>query len=165
MQSPHLLTITEAIERIRAGTLSARELWKACIRQIELLNPRLDAIITPMDRLEQTGLPTETGPLNAIPLALKDLFETAGVRTTAGALFFRNHVPADDAVVVAKVRAAGAQFVGKSNTHEIALGVTTGQPAFWDLSKSVGHRPYSRRFIRRIRCGRGNRNGNRCARH
>jgi aspartyl-tRNA(Asn)/glutamyl-tRNA(Gln) amidotransferase subunit A len=144
MDSPHLLTISEASARIRAGTLSARELWNACTQQIERLNPRLAAIITPMEQLEEAGSPIEGRALNAIPVALKDLFETAGVRTTAGALCFKDHIPAHDAVVVAKVRAAGAQFVGKSNTHEIALGVTTVNPHFgtcrnpWDRTRIPG---------------------------
>jgi aspartyl-tRNA(Asn)/glutamyl-tRNA(Gln) amidotransferase subunit A len=138
------LTIGEAIARIRAGTLSAGELWKACIGQIELLNPRLRAIITTMEPLEEAGLPIEGRALRGIPVALKDLFETAGVRTTAGALFFKDHLPAHDAVAVAKLKAAGAQFIGKSNTHEIALGVTTVNPHFgtcrnpWDSTRIPG---------------------------
>lgn len=144
MQSTHLLTISQAIAGIRAGILSAGELWNACTRQLELLNPRLKAIITPMEQPEETALPVEERALHGIPVALKDLFETAGVRTTAGALFFKDHVPTRDAFVVGKVRAAGAQFIGKTNTHEIALGVTTVNPHFgtclnpWDNTRIPG---------------------------
>jgi aspartyl-tRNA(Asn)/glutamyl-tRNA(Gln) amidotransferase subunit A len=144
MQSTHLLTISEAIASIRAGTLSTRELWNASTRQLELLNPRLQAIITPMEQPDEAGLPIEGRALHGIPMAVKDLFETTGVRTTAGALFFKDHVPAHDAVAVAKARAAGAQFVGKANTHEIALGVTTVNPHFgtcrnpWDPARIPG---------------------------
>jgi aspartyl-tRNA(Asn)/glutamyl-tRNA(Gln) amidotransferase subunit A len=144
MQATHLLTISEATASIRAGKLTARELWRACTTQIEKLNPQLNAIITPMERPEETGLPIEARSLHGIPVALKDLFETAGVRTTAGALFFKDHIPTRDGVVVGKVRAAGAHFIGKTNTHEIALGVTTVNPHFgtsrnpWDRARIPG---------------------------
>jgi Asp-tRNA(Asn)/Glu-tRNA(Gln) amidotransferase A subunit family amidase len=61
MQAPHLLTISEAIASIRAGKLSARDLWKACTTQLEHLNPQLNAIITPMEQPEETRLPTRCG--------------------------------------------------------------------------------------------------------
>jgi aspartyl-tRNA(Asn)/glutamyl-tRNA(Gln) amidotransferase subunit A len=144
MQVTHWLTIGEATAGIRAGRLSARELWEACTGQIELLNPRLNAIITRMGQPEESGSGIAMRALQGIPLAVKDLFETAGVRTTAGALFFKDHVPTDDAVVVARVRTAGAQIIGKANTHEIALGVTTVNPHFgtcrnpWDSTRSPG---------------------------
>jgi aspartyl-tRNA(Asn)/glutamyl-tRNA(Gln) amidotransferase subunit A len=69
-------------------------------------------------------------PLCGIPLALKDLFETAGVRTTAGSKFFADHIPAEDAFVVRKLKAAGAVILGKTNLHEIALGVTGVNPHY-----------------------------------
>jgi aspartyl-tRNA(Asn)/glutamyl-tRNA(Gln) amidotransferase subunit A len=144
MQATHLLTISEAHEAIRAGDLTSRELWKACAMQLELLNPQLNAIITPMEKPAETNPPIGARPLEGIPLAVKDLFETAGVRTTAGALFFKDHIPTHDAVVVQKGRAAGAQLIGKANTHEIALGVTTVNPHFgtcrnpWDTARIPG---------------------------
>ena len=97
-----------------------------------------------MEQNELAGPLVEGRALNGIPVAIKDLFDTEGVRTTAGALFFKDHIPAHDAVVVAKISAAGAQFVGKSNTHEIALGVTTVNPHYgtcrnpWDGSRIPG---------------------------
>jgi len=75
---------------------------------------------------------------------VKDLFETAGVRTTAGTLFLKDNVPTHDAVVIEKLRTAGAHLIGKTNTHEIALGVTTANPHFgicrnpWDPSRTPG---------------------------
>ena len=84
------------------------------------------------------------GELSGIPIAVKDLYETAGVRTTAGSLFFKDYVPEQDAVVVSKLKAAGADIIGKTNTHEIALGVTNINPHYgsprnpWDTSRITG---------------------------
>ena len=150
MHSPGFLTLHEAVKRIRSGSLSAIELWNACSSQIERLNPRLNAFITLMERDDPPGARHEAGrdlvlpDLAGAPIAVKDLFETAGVRTTAGSLFFKNYVPRHDAAAVAKVRAAGGQIIGKTITHEIALGVTTVNPHFgacrnpWDTSRVPG---------------------------
>jgi aspartyl-tRNA(Asn)/glutamyl-tRNA(Gln) amidotransferase subunit A len=79
-----------------------------------------------------------------VPVALKDLFDTAGVRTTAGSRIFADRVPHEDAAVVARLRAAGAAFVGKTNLHEWAFGVTNQNPHFgatrnpWDLARIPG---------------------------
>ena len=82
--------------------------------------------------------------MHGIPLALKDLFETQGIRTTAGSVFFENYIPEADAVVVQKLKSAGAVILGKLNMHEIALGVTNENPHFgdccnpWDLTRISG---------------------------
>src|SRR5690606_26954294 len=68
--------------------------------------------------------------LRGIPLAVKDLFDTAGIRTTIGSKFFAENVPAQDAFVVEKLKQAGALIMGKTNTHEIALGITGNNPHF-----------------------------------
>ena len=79
-----------------------------------------------------------------IPIAVKDLFETEGIRTTAGSLFFKDYVPTSDAVAVTKLKDAGAVIIGKANTHEIALGVTTNNPHYgatrnpWDTRRIPG---------------------------
>jgi len=144
MHATHWYTLNEARERIRAGTLSAAELWEACAYQIDLLNPQLNAFITLMQPELASGAPASPAALAGIPIAVKDLFETAGVRTTAGSLFFKDYVPDRDAAVVEKVRAAGGQIIGKTNTHEIALGVTTVNPHFgtcrnpWDRRRVAG---------------------------
>ena len=84
------------------------------------------------------------GPLHGIPVALKDLFETRGVRTTAGSKFFRDYIPDADSAVVEKLRAANAIILGKLNLHEIALGVTNDNPHFgaaknpWDTDRITG---------------------------
>jgi aspartyl-tRNA(Asn)/glutamyl-tRNA(Gln) amidotransferase subunit A len=82
--------------------------------------------------------------LAGLPIAIKDLYDTAGVRTTAGSLFFKDRIPDEDAAVVRKMYEAGAWSVGKTNTHEIALGLTNVNPHFgacrnpWDTSRVSG---------------------------
>jgi aspartyl-tRNA(Asn)/glutamyl-tRNA(Gln) amidotransferase subunit A len=82
--------------------------------------------------------------LHGIPLALKDLYETEGVRTTAGSSFFADYIPETDAAAVQRLRSAGAVLLGKLNMHEIALGVTNENPHFgdccnpWDLTRITG---------------------------
>ena len=141
------LTIAEAAERLRTGELTASALVEGCLRQIERLEPALKACVTVMAdaALEQAraadavlaagrdrraaGVHAATGvrhtPLLGIPLGIKDLIETAGVRTTAGSRVLANWVPERDATVVAKLRAAGAIPLAKTNTHEFAFGTLT----------------------------------------
>jgi len=136
MNAPNLLTLTEMAAAVRAGRLGPPDVWKACGSQIARLNPTLNAFITRLDE----GLPREAAqlpdgmaarlPLAGAPIAVKDLFDTAGVRTTAGSLFFKDHVPSEDAAAVSRVKDAGGRVIGKTNTHEIALGVTSVNPHF-----------------------------------
>lgn len=97
-------TLHEAIGRIRAGTLSASELWQACSEQIDRLNPQLNAILTRIEpgsdlESEPRGVRGDEVPaLAGCPVAVKDLFETSGVRTTAGSLFFKDYVPVRDEI-------------------------------------------------------------------
>ena len=85
-----------------------------------------------------------TGPLTGVPIAIKDLFDTAGVRTTAGSALFRERVPVEDAEVVRRLRSAGAISVGKTSLHEWAFGVTNQNPHFgparnpWDTTRIPG---------------------------
>ncbi|HEX5839245.1 MAG TPA: amidase [Anaerolineales bacterium] len=143
-------TITSALKKLQEGKVTARELAEACFRQIERLNPKLNAFITVLD-LESAldaQLPATANPLSSalrgIPIALKDLFDMAGVRRTIGSAFFSEDIPGADAFVVDKLRQAGAIFVGKTNTHEIALGVTGKNPHYgiarnpWDPSRIPG---------------------------
>jgi aspartyl-tRNA(Asn)/glutamyl-tRNA(Gln) amidotransferase subunit A len=134
------LTIIQAFgdEETRLG------LTRACHRQIERLNPTLNAFITVIPQKQNSERAQSEGALANIPIAVKDLFETAGVRTTAGSLFFKDYIPEDDAFVVKKLKAAGADIVGKTSTHEIALGVTNINPHYgsprnpWDTSRITG---------------------------
>jgi aspartyl-tRNA(Asn)/glutamyl-tRNA(Gln) amidotransferase subunit A len=125
------MTILEISEQIRTGAVSPVELTRECLSKIETLNPKLNAFITVMaesalgeaQRAEQqiqTG--GWRGPLHGIPIGLKDLIDTAGVRTTAGSAVFKNRIPDRDAEVVRRLRAAGALIVGKQNLHEFAYG-------------------------------------------
>jgi aspartyl-tRNA(Asn)/glutamyl-tRNA(Gln) amidotransferase subunit A len=144
------LTLTSALDALQLGKVTAQDLAEACFRQIERLNPQLSAFITVLDvpsaleaQLPATVHPV-TSALRGIPIALKDLFDTAGIRTTAGSKFFSDHVPQTDAFVVEKLKQAGAIILGKTNTHEIALGVTGNNPHFgtarnpWDTSRIPG---------------------------
>ena len=123
------LTVASALELLQGGKLTPPALAEACLAQIERLNPRLNAFITITRTLALSAQPS-AGSLAGIPIAVKDLFETAGIRTTAGSKFFEDYVPREDAFVLRKLKAAGAVVIGKTNTHEIALGVTTNNPHF-----------------------------------
>jgi len=153
---PAVLTISSAMNLLRAGEFSAVSLTEACLRQIERLNPAINAFISLTPELAvQAALQADAllslRPSNlndlallGIPIALKDLFETSGVRTTAGSRFFTDNIPSEDAGVVLKLKLAGAANLGKTNTHEFALGVTGVNPHFgavknpWDTSRITG---------------------------
>jgi aspartyl-tRNA(Asn)/glutamyl-tRNA(Gln) amidotransferase subunit A len=133
------LSLAEACELVRSKKVSPVELTEACLHRIERLNPGLNAFITvtadtALDEARaaeahiQQGL--WLGPLHGIPIALKDLVDTAGVRTTAGSNLFRNRLPLVDAEVVRRLKAAGAVFLGKLNLHEFAYGASSVVSAF-----------------------------------
>jgi aspartyl-tRNA(Asn)/glutamyl-tRNA(Gln) amidotransferase subunit A len=126
-----LRSIAEAAEQIRLQKISPVELVRECLQTIDRLNPTLNAFITvtadsalaeakKAEQEIQSG--KWRGPLHGIPLGLKDLIDTAGVRTTAASAVFRDRVPVEDADVVKKLKAAGAVFIGKQNLHEFAYG-------------------------------------------
>jgi len=123
----------------------ASDLAAACYQQIERLNPTLNAFITVIP--PEPMLPpdeTESMLLYGLPLAVKDLYDTKGIRTTAGSRFFTDNIPQEDAYAVQKLKKAGAWVIGKTNTHEIALGVTNNNPHFgacknpWDITRTPG---------------------------
>ncbi|MCA1899582.1 MAG: amidase [Chloroflexi bacterium] len=136
-----VLSLTEIRNLIRSGELNASEVEAACRRQIEKLNPTLNAFITVLPPEAQS--PKE-GVLQGIPIAVKDLYETKGIRTTAGSRFFADYIPQEDAFAVQKVKKAGGKIIGKTNTHEIALGVTNNNPHYgacknpWDSTRISG---------------------------
>ena len=124
-------SMTDLARMIATKEVSPVEVVRAHLARIAALDERLRAYITvcPDAALEAarateqaltSGAPT--GPLHGVPLALKDLFETAGVRTTGGSRILGNSVPAADATVVTRLRAAGAIVLGKLNMHEFAYG-------------------------------------------
>jgi aspartyl-tRNA(Asn)/glutamyl-tRNA(Gln) amidotransferase subunit A len=143
MKQPNFLSIDEALGAMRRGDLSPQALVGACLQQIERLNPSLCAFVTVL-KPQVEDIPKRAGKLAGIPLAVKDLFETKGILTTAGSRFFKDNIPESDAASVEKVKAEGAVIMGKTNTHEIALGVTTVNPHFgttrnpWDTARIPG---------------------------
>jgi amidase len=137
---------TAQLAALRAGELSPRELMAATLDRIEARNPPLNAIVSLRDRdalLAEADVP-RTGPLAGLPWAVKDLADTAGIRTTYGHPHFADHVPAADAPMVARLRAAGAIVIGKTNTPEFGLGSHTYNPVHgltrnpWDPARSAG---------------------------
>jgi len=147
------LTIQDASEQLRKKRLSPVELTKACLTRIEQLNPTLNAFITiTSDSALATAREAEAeiqrghwrGPLHGIPIALKDLFDTAGVRTTAASGVFKDRVPTQDAEIVRRLKAAGAVILGKLNMHEFAYGASSVISYFgpvrnpWNRSYSAG---------------------------
>jgi len=155
-QTPHdvaALSLSEAAELLRSRKVSPVELTNACLARIERVNPVLNAFITvTADQALAEARAAESeivrgrrrGPLHGIPIALKDLFDTAGVRTTAGSAVFADRVPSQDAEVVRRLKQAGAVFVGKLNMHEFAYGDTSAQTHFgpvrnpWDRQRISG---------------------------
>ena len=124
-------SLAEASQLVRTKKVSPVELTKACLNRIERLNSKLNAFITVTAEsalTEARAAETEIqqgnwkGPLHGIPIALKDLVDTAGVRTTAASALFKDRVPAQDAEVVRRLKGAGAVFLGKLNLHEFAYG-------------------------------------------
>jgi amidase len=110
--------------RVRDGEVSARELTEQAIARIEETNPRYNFLVT--DCFEQ-ALATEPrdGPFSGVPILVKDLNETAGVRTTFSSRAFADYVPANDAAVVRRIKAAGFVVLGKSNTPEFGSTAVT----------------------------------------
>lgn len=147
------LGLVQAASRMADGDVSPVELAAACLERIAALDAQVNAFITVTAdeavydaRAIEADLARgeDVGPLAGVPIALKDLFDTAGVRTTAGSRFFADRVPDRDAAVVERLKAAGAVILGKLNMHEWALGVTNDNPHFgachnpWALDRITG---------------------------
>jgi len=133
------VTIGEAAEALRRRRYSALELTTSALARIERANPTLRAFITVTaeEALEQArradaelAAGKDRGPLQGIPVAVKDVFHTRGVATTGGSPIYRNFVPSEDAAAVARLKAAGAVLLGKLNMHELAYGITSANPHF-----------------------------------
>ena len=153
MSSLTSLSLVEAAQSIARREISPVELTCAYLERIVSLDSRLNCFITltaeqALADAYQAGQALAKGAplslLHGIPLALKDLFETRRVRTTAGSTFFSEYIPEADAAVVERLAQAGAVFLGKLNMHEIALGVTNVNPHFgpchnpWELERVTG---------------------------
>ena len=125
------MRITEISDQLRRGERSPVELTRDCLRRIEQLNPILNAFVTvtadsalaeAQQAEQEIRRGDYRGPLHGIPVALKDLIDTAGVRTTAASALFADRVPARDAEVARRLKVAGAVLLGKNNLHEFAYG-------------------------------------------
>jgi aspartyl-tRNA(Asn)/glutamyl-tRNA(Gln) amidotransferase subunit A len=149
----HFSTISELAPRIRRREISPVEIVQQCLRRIEKLNPELNAFITVLGDsalAEARAAEAEIsqgkwrGPLHGIPIALKDLIDTAGIRTTAASAFHKDHVPGEDAEVVRRLKQAGAVILGKNNLHEFAYGGSSLVSYFgdvhnpWDAARVAG---------------------------
>ncbi len=145
------LTVAGAARLLRRRKLSPVELTEATLARIERLQPRLNAFITiTADLARRQARQAEAeilagdwrGPLHGIPINLKDLYCTKGIRTTAGSTILAHHVPDFDAPTVARLYEAGAVLAGKSNLHEWACGVTNDNPFFGRC-----HNPWKHDYI------------------
>jgi aspartyl-tRNA(Asn)/glutamyl-tRNA(Gln) amidotransferase subunit A len=147
------VTLLEAAAALRRREISSVDLTAAALQRIERLNPATNAMQTVMagaarERAKQAdeelARGESRGPLHGIPIAVKDLFRTRGVLTTAGSKLFENYVPDYDATVVARLQAGGAVLVGKTGMHELAYGITSSNPHFgvirnaWDRDRIPG---------------------------
>jgi amidase len=147
------LTARELAAMIRGKKVSAREVMDAHLKQIERVNPKVNAIVTLVaeQAMEQARRADEAqargaalGPLHGLPVAHKDLFDTKGIRTTYGSRIFKDHVPTEDSMIVERSKKAGAISIGKTNTPEFGFGSQTFNEVFgatlnpYDPSKTCG---------------------------
>jgi len=147
------LSAIELAARIRRKDVSAREVMTAHLARIDRINPKVNAIVTLVaeraladaaraDELSARGGPL--GVLHGLPVAHKDLVDTAGIRTTRGSLLYKDLVPAQDALIVQRIHEAGAITCGKTNTPELGAGSQTFNRVFgatrnpYDLTKTCG---------------------------
>ncbi len=145
---------TALTAELREGRLAARELMQATLGRIADTNTRVNAICTLIDEGEALALADaadkrcasgeQLGPLHGVPMAVKDLSPTRGIRTTMGSRIFAEHVPDQDSLLVQRLKAAGALVIGKTNTPEFGTGSHTFNSVFgttcnpWNLSKTAG---------------------------
>lgn len=152
-KDPTLLSISEVSKQIEAGELSPVDLVELQLNKIEQLDRTLNAFITLVPEIaKKAAKKAETeiragkyrGPLHGIPIGIKDIIDTKGIVTTIGSSIFKENIPNQDATVVKRLIKAGAVLIGKTNTHEFALGVTTNNVHYgptrnpWDLERVPG---------------------------
>jgi aspartyl-tRNA(Asn)/glutamyl-tRNA(Gln) amidotransferase subunit A len=145
---PNTLTITDAAKLIERRELSPVELTRACLDRISQVEDRVHAFVVVLqDEAIAAAKEAENdisggryrGPLHGIPVGIKDLYDMAGVPTTASSAVRADYVPTEDSATVASLRQAGAIIVGKTHTHEFAYGAitpTTRNP--WDIERVPG---------------------------
>ncbi len=147
------LSLRAASEGLAAGRHSARDLTEACLARIEATDGRVGAFLHVTAEAaraaaaasdERRAAGRALGPLDGVPLALKDLFLTQGVPTTAGSRLLEGFVPPVDGTAVARLKRAGAVLLGKLNLDEFAMGSSNENSAFkpcrnpWDLTRTPG---------------------------
>ena len=147
------LTLEDAAVAVRERRVSPVELTEAALARIEAFEPRLNAFVTVTADLARTqareaqdeiAAGRYRGVLHGIPVAVKDLFATKGIRTTAGSRILADWIPDEDATVVRRLREAGAVLLGKLGLHEFAYGISSVNPHFgdvrnpWDTTKIPG---------------------------
>ena len=170
----HDLSISELAPRLAAREVSSLEVTEACLSRIAADNPRFNAFITVLgDQARQDARRADAeiaagryrGPLHGVPISLKDLIDLAGVPTTAASRVLDGHVARADAVVAARLREAGAVFLGKCNLHEFAFGTTSEDSAFGPVRNPRDVDAVGRRIERRLGRGRRQRHGAGLDRH
>src|SRR6266481_97913 len=147
------MSTVEMARLIRTKKLSAREALAAHLKQIERVNPKVNAIVTLVPEMaadaaakadEMQARKEKLGPLHGLPVAHKDLVETRGIRTTFGSPLYKDNIPTVDDIVVERIRRAGAILIGKTNTPEFGSGSQTFNTVFgathnpYDLTKTCG---------------------------
>ena len=139
------LTLVRAIDLIRRKEMSSVELTESVLARIASMNARMNVFITVTAVLARDQARAGTpGPLHGAPIAVKDLFDTKGIRTTAGSRVFADRIPSKDSAVVKRLKEAGGVIVGKTNMHEFAYGVTNLNPHYgatrnpWDPNRISG---------------------------
>ena len=148
--NPYELTISQALKRMEQGELSAVELTKSCLDRIATIDNDVSAFVTidkdgalaqaeHADKKRKAG---DEGKLCGIPLSVKDLLCTKGVRTTCGSKMLANYVPPYDATVVEKIKSAGAVILGKTTMDEFAMGSTSENCAF-----GVPQNPWKKGYV------------------
>ncbi len=131
-------SLTRLAELIRNGEVSPVEVLQACLDRIDQLNPKLNALVTiasdAMEKAKQAEAAVmrgdSLGVLHGVPVTIKDTIETAGLRTTSGSEVRAQFVPQQDASSVARLKAAGAIILGKTNPAEMAMDYTADNPVF-----------------------------------
>ncbi len=147
------MSVVEMVEAIKTRRLSPVEIMDAVLSRIEQLNPKVNAYCTLVaESARRHAKEAETmvmqgeqlGPLHGIPVSIKDLIFTKGIRTTAGSRIYQDFIPQQDAIVVERLKAAGAIIVGKTNTSEFGWIAVADNRLFgatrnpWNLKLTAG---------------------------
>ena len=146
------MSAVELLDAYRSRKLSPVEVTRAVLERIDEVNPKINAIVTLTADLameqakaaEEAYQKGEAAALAGVPVTIKDLISTKGIRTTFGSLLFEDYVPDEDAVLVERLKDAGAVIVGKTNVPEFGLVAVTDNLIFgpalnpWDTKKTVG---------------------------